>query len=48
MPDALTAFVVAAMLVLAVAWFVIISRALANTSRVESFFFGVKPPEDKV
>jgi hypothetical protein len=48
MPDALTAFVASAMLVLAIAWFVVISRAMANTAKVESFFFGVKPPEDPV
>ena len=48
MPDTLSAFVAAAMLVLAIAWFVIISRALAGKSKVESFFFGGKTPKDPV
>jgi len=46
MPDALTAFVVAAMLALAIAWFVLISRALSDRSKAESFFAGSKPPID--
>lgn len=48
MPDALTASIAAAMLVLAIAWFVIISRALSDKSKVESFFFGGKTPKDPV
>ena len=36
----------AAMLGLAIAWFVIISSALLNTSKGESFFFGSKTLKD--
>ena len=36
----------AAMLGLAIAWFVIISSALQNTSKGESFFFGSKTLKD--
>jgi hypothetical protein len=48
MPDTLTLIVAAAMLVLAIAWFVIISRALSDKTKVESFFFGSKTPKDPV
>lgn len=48
MPDALTAFIVAAMLVLAIAWFVIISRALPDKIRTEAFFSRNKTPKDTV
>ncbi len=48
MPDALTAFVFAAMLALAIAWFVIISRALSDKPRAEAFFSGSKTPKDRL
>jgi len=46
MPANFTLIVSAAMLALAIVWFVIIFRALSNKATVESFFFGRKTPKD--
>ncbi len=36
------------MLALAIAWFVIISKALSDKPKVEAFFFSGKTPKDPV
>ncbi len=46
MPDTLTAFVVAAMLALAIVWFVIISKALSDKPKAKAFFSRNKTPKD--
>ncbi len=46
MPDTLTALVAAAMLVLAIVWFMIISKALSDKPKAKAFFSRNKTPKD--
>jgi len=46
MPDTLTALVAAAMLALAIVWFMIISKALSDKPKAKAFFSRNKTPKD--